>query len=69
MNIYSVYVNDGVSDRSIQIVTDTFQNACSIARAQCRNGEQVTSVVLCNTDVIIDFAAAKPKDSLNYGHC
>ena len=66
MNLYTAYLENGSSDRSIQIVTDTFQNACGIARSQCRSGEQVTSVIQGQTDVIIDFAACKDAHEYDY---
>ena len=50
------------SARTIYILTDTFQNACSIARAKCQAGEEVVYVSLDNENVIIDYATMPQDD-------
>jgi hypothetical protein len=58
-NVYRVYVHahGPGSGRSLTIVTDTLQNAVSIAKSKCVSNEEVTSVDQEACDVIIDHAA------------
>ena len=64
-NVYYVYIEHSGAPgngRNIHIVTDTLQNALSIAKAQCNNHEEVNSVDLHARDVIIDhLSVGTPK--------
>lgn len=44
------------------IVTDTFGNACAIARTLCRTGEQVKGVSLIQENVVVDIDAITAGD-------
>ena len=69
VNSYSVYLDPIASQntlghqighgRHITIITDTLQSAMSIARANCKSGEEVTSVLLSERDVIVDYTVCK----------
>lgn len=64
-NVYSVQIgNPGnglnqATSRYELIVTDTFTNACAIARTMCHVGEIVMGVSLNHPDAVVDI------DSLN----
>lgn len=65
MKLYRVWiVNKSTGDgRSKHVVTDTFQNACNLARANCAWNEEVQSVNCDDlNEVIVDFAAAGVQD-------
>jgi hypothetical protein len=59
-NAYHVYISNssvGCNGRYLTIITDSLQNALSIAKSKCTNHEEVTSVSLEECDLIIDHAA------------
>ena len=47
----------GPTNRYECIVTDTFTNACAIARSLCNTGETVLGVTLVQENVVVDVDA------------
>ena len=63
-NVYRIWIVDttGGNGREEVIITDTMQNAMSIAKAHCKWNEEVDSVDTTARDVTIDQAAIKKED-------
>lgn len=75
MNVYTVTVvpkpsnNSGIgyygSERLVVIVTDTLQDAMSIARSRIANTEEIAGIYTSHTDVIVDYS----KTAQQAGQC
>ena len=68
-NYYSAYIGkptgnalQASASRYESIVTDTFVNACAIARSLCATGEQVLGVTLVQDNVVVDVDAISAGD-------
>lgn len=67
MNVYQISVEprqipgSGIgnmaSPRTFAVVTETLQDAMSIARGQVKNNEDITGVFELARDVIVDYSA------------
>lgn len=58
----SIENKNGGGCRTLSIVTDTIQNAMSIAKCQCNANEEVTFISKSCGDPYIDFDSIMPGD-------